>query len=656
MDVTDLSKVAGRKRMNTDAEKLREKVSRETAKIIKLKVAQDTAYWDLKERLQQLQGAHERLQQNMVDVQMQHEAASAHYTRELRLRPATLNQLAGARGVCDALEDYGERLRRCVGRARADRAALQAAYGHAGARLRQLAADLGRARRAERSKQCYSAVRAGRRGARRETSAAQALAAAREELCAARAHAHELAADRAALQARLRQADEAAAAMRGDVSRLVQQFDSQAADMKRTIARLEDEAGAARRAADARDADIQRHAALLEEAKNTIDHLKEQEVRHLQQSSKEEMLSLQQRVSDLEAEKITIKEQLNETEQERGRARDALDEQTSVAGQLRRDLDDARAQLQAERAALGALQAAAAAGQRELDASTGTIARLMADLRAEADARARADAGAAAARRQHEAERDAARHAELQLRDTLARLERDLQDKDRELAAQMTVILDMRGEKERLQERIQGMQNTIDNIQKELTGRLAAPKVAPEQCEPPELDDTPTARRADDTVFGFLSDGSVDGDALDVSVQCATCQSYSAASSQYAVYAGATCQSYSAASSQYAVYAGATCQSYSAASSQYAVCAGATCQSYSAASSQYAVCAGATCQSYSAASSQYAVYAGATCQSYSAASSQYAVYAGATCQSYSAASSQYAVCAGATCQSYSAGR
>lgn len=38
MDVTDLSKVAGRKRMNTDAEKLREKVSRETAKIIKLKV------------------------------------------------------------------------------------------------------------------------------------------------------------------------------------------------------------------------------------------------------------------------------------------------------------------------------------------------------------------------------------------------------------------------------------------------------------------------------------------------------------------------------------------------------------------------------------------------------------------------------------------
>lgn len=39
MDITDISKVASRKRMNTDAEKLREKVSRETAKIIKLKVS-----------------------------------------------------------------------------------------------------------------------------------------------------------------------------------------------------------------------------------------------------------------------------------------------------------------------------------------------------------------------------------------------------------------------------------------------------------------------------------------------------------------------------------------------------------------------------------------------------------------------------------------
>ncbi|CAD0224733.1 unnamed protein product [Spodoptera littoralis] len=461
-------------------------------------------------------------------------------------------RLAGARGVCEALEEYGERLRRCVGRARCDRAALQAAYSQCGARVRQLAAARDAARRA------------GQRSASRESAAAQSLADAREQLGGARARAHELAAARDALASRLRQADEAAAAMRADVSRLVQQFDSQAADMKQSIARLEDEARAARLEVSARDDQLQRGAALLDEAKKTIEHLKQQEARHvdlidhlekdiiaknkLQHSSKEEILSMQHCISNLEAEKIKINEKLNETEQERGRARDALDELTSVAEQLRRELDDARAQLDSERAALGALREAAAARERELDANTGTIARLMADLRAEADARARADAGAAAARRQHDAERDAARLAELQLRDALARLERSVQDKDHEIAAQMTIILDMRGEKsqfhaeemsspffwsptlrgipipmtgigfgrqERLQERIQGMQNTIDNIQKELTGRLAAPKVAPEQCEPPELDDTPATRRADDTVFGFLSDGSVDGDTLD---------------------------------------------------------------------------------------------------------------------------------------------
>lgn len=107
-------------------------------------MAQDTAYWDLKERLQQLAGAHERLQQNMLEVQMQHEAASAAYAAERRLRPDTLNKLAGARGVGAVLEEYGARLRRCVARAQADRAALQAAYGRAGASVRALAAQLAR--------------------------------------------------------------------------------------------------------------------------------------------------------------------------------------------------------------------------------------------------------------------------------------------------------------------------------------------------------------------------------------------------------------------------------------------------------------------------------------------------------------------------------
>lgn len=62
------------------------------------------------------------------------------------------------------------------------------------------------------------------------------------------------------------------------------------------------------------------------------------------------------------------------------------------------------------------------------------------------------------------------------------------------------------------------MQNTIDNIQKELTGRLAAPRGRGADCgEQPEQDAAP--RHAE--LYSFLSDGSVDGDALDVSVSCA---------------------------------------------------------------------------------------------------------------------------------------
>ncbi|XP_030022170.2 uncharacterized protein LOC115441496 [Manduca sexta] len=111
MDVSDITKVASRKRMSEDAEKLRDKISRETAKIIKLKVAQDTAYWDLKEKLQQVESNHERLQQNMVEVQMQHETTSGQYEDELRLRPEILNKLGGTRALCEVLEEYGRRVR-----------------------------------------------------------------------------------------------------------------------------------------------------------------------------------------------------------------------------------------------------------------------------------------------------------------------------------------------------------------------------------------------------------------------------------------------------------------------------------------------------------------------------------------------------------------
>ncbi|XP_052756707.1 uncharacterized protein LOC128202002 [Galleria mellonella] len=128
MDINEITKAASRKRLNTEAENLREKVSREAAKIIKLKVAQDTAYWDLKEKLHQVESNHERLQQNMVEVQMQHEAISGQYQDELRLRPDTLNKLSSTREICDVLENYTERLKETLARCKADQTSLYEAY------------------------------------------------------------------------------------------------------------------------------------------------------------------------------------------------------------------------------------------------------------------------------------------------------------------------------------------------------------------------------------------------------------------------------------------------------------------------------------------------------------------------------------------------
>ncbi|CAH2094898.1 unnamed protein product [Euphydryas editha] len=138
MEIGNIGKVANRKRMNVEVEKLREKVSKETTKIIKLKVAQDTAYWDLKEKLQQVEGNHERLQQNMVEVQMQHETISGQYQDELRLRPDTLNKLTSTREICEVLEDYSERLKETLSRCKADQAVLCEAYQKSGQLVRDI--------------------------------------------------------------------------------------------------------------------------------------------------------------------------------------------------------------------------------------------------------------------------------------------------------------------------------------------------------------------------------------------------------------------------------------------------------------------------------------------------------------------------------------
>ncbi|XP_045537932.1 restin homolog [Papilio machaon] len=138
MDIDDITKFANSRRIATDADKLREKVTKEKEKIIKLKVAQDTAYWELKEKLQQVQDNHERLQQNMAEVHMQHEAANAKYQEELRHRPEILNKLSTTRKICDVLQESSERLQETLSRCKADGATLYTAFNRSAEQLREM--------------------------------------------------------------------------------------------------------------------------------------------------------------------------------------------------------------------------------------------------------------------------------------------------------------------------------------------------------------------------------------------------------------------------------------------------------------------------------------------------------------------------------------
>ncbi|CAF4866660.1 unnamed protein product [Pieris macdunnoughi] len=138
MDINIIAKLRNRQNINEDNKHVQDKLSKLSSDAIKLKVAQDAINWDLRQKLQQTEGNHERLQQNMVDLQMQYETVSGQYQEELRKRPEILNKLSSTREICDVLEDYSLRLQQTLSRCKADQKSLCEAYQSSG----QLVQDL----------------------------------------------------------------------------------------------------------------------------------------------------------------------------------------------------------------------------------------------------------------------------------------------------------------------------------------------------------------------------------------------------------------------------------------------------------------------------------------------------------------------------------
>ncbi|XP_037296353.1 uncharacterized protein LOC119189818 [Manduca sexta] len=97
--------------------------------------------------------------------------------------------------------------------------------------------------------------------------------------------------------------------------------------------------------------------------------------------------------------------------------------------------------------------------------------------------------------------------------DARHRLDAAARAKDDELARQAALLRDMDAERGRLRDKIDAMQATIDNIQKELTGPAPAP--CAERRQRPERLRAEPAPPLDRMLYNFLSDASADADGHD---------------------------------------------------------------------------------------------------------------------------------------------
>ncbi|XP_060805187.1 putative leucine-rich repeat-containing protein DDB_G0290503 isoform X1 [Amyelois transitella] len=127
--------------------------------------------------------------------------------------------------------------------------------------------------------------------------------------------------------------------------------------------------------------------------------------------------------------------------------------------------------------------------EKDLDTKACTIAQLMCEVGTAGETAARLEAALQKLKIEADLERQAATERDAHHKRQLEHTQTQVAEKENELSKQMTIILDMRSEKDRLQEKIQSMQNKIDNIQKE----LSEPQPRAPIGDAPELDDNAVA-------------------------------------------------------------------------------------------------------------------------------------------------------------------
>ncbi|XP_041969419.1 interaptin-like isoform X2 [Aricia agestis] len=254
-----------------------------------------------------------------------------------------------------------------------------------------------------------------------------------------------------------------------------------------------------------------------------------------------EMQELQSRLENKDKELDSKNQKLEEITADVGTKNTALDEKDAELETKIQELNtkykelvSTKTELDIIKKQLEAKDQELASKDKELDSKANTIAKLMMELKTGTDVRSKLEMDLDRLRQETNQERELEREKHNKMTKKIEHLEASVKDKEESVTKQMSIIKEMRHEKERLQEKIQGMQNTIDNIQKELTGRPAPPRPAdlddnavmltpskkavllsPVKAKRPEFVVPRVEPSLDSLLFNTFSDSSLEGDTLD---------------------------------------------------------------------------------------------------------------------------------------------
>ncbi|XP_045541577.1 myosin-4-like [Papilio machaon] len=475
----------------------------------------------------------------MAEVHMQHEAANAEYQEELRHRPEILNKLSFTRKICDVLQESSERLQETLSRCKADGATLYTAFNSSAEQLREM-----RHKQVQQDEKVKHQVEGLQEkvslSSNHSSELVEYLTSAKQQVDG------ELTEVRAQLATANARNNDLLTAL-GDSNREIDSHkyetdrkDDMITHLQREMKRHEDEyniqTSNANKTLAQKDKEIQ-------EAIDAVQSLKQALMNQEQfiKSVSDERNSLQEKVADLEEEQqrlVAAMESLKMQMQDTNSARACVEENLNKAlnenndlkkenfdyvqemedlqmqinllekdktqindelQQSKKDSNEKFAQIQqlvTEKKQLEdhieeiknnakAYQEIAEGKQKDLDNEIDTkvnaINCLMSEVKTATDVKFKL----AKVKKEMELERDAMKEKEEKSKKEIKKLQDSVRVKEAELTQNMSMILELRSEKGRLQQTIQDMQKT-DNVEKKLTGRRWPP---PKEHFVLELDD-----------------------------------------------------------------------------------------------------------------------------------------------------------------------